>query len=99
MIVKNVNVTVNKTKSIFDNPRWKPSLTSYVMLAVIVFGVLLFGIIECFTWSKNSKEKDFDIVEGFKFSERKNVEEDNDSNRKLNSEMGLINENNSYNHS
>lgn len=98
VIVKNVNVTINKTLSVFDHPKWKPSLTSYIMLAVIVFGVFLFGIVECFMWNKDSKEKDFDIVDGFKFSERKNAEEDYDSNRKLNSEMGLINEN-SYSHS
>jgi hypothetical protein len=61
-------MTINKTASLFDPS--SPQYGSFVVLACIVGGSILFIFIDCLC-RKQADSKDIEVIGDFEFSERK----------------------------
>ena len=75
-----VNITINKTVEVSIFTQKGPQVADFVIIVIVSIGAFSLVVVECLSRRK-PKEKDFDILENFQFSERN--DDDYNSNRKL----------------
>lgn len=69
IITEYVNITLNQTVSLFGAST--PQLSTFVILACIMAGSLIFIAFDCLCFKQGGTQTDIEVIGDFQFSERK----------------------------